>query len=303
MERRPWTRWLWLGLPGFAVVALALGARSTRLTPTHADWDSVLAVVDAELAPGDVIWVHPTWSAAPWAELEAIALNKGLARGNVFLHADPVTEADVARFRRVWLLQRTGDAPPQPLRGAVEPRHAGGRLQVHVATVAVGAVATDFLGTLEKAQVERMEPDGGRGAPCRWSGDRQRCEGPFWKDVRVQWTEVGNTRRRCVFAQPHPDRGTLRIRFPAVPLGTRLVGGVGLNLWANRYEEGSDVRFGIAVDGATVYETQLPRQDFTWHTVDVPTTPGAHEVVVSLSADDARWRQACFDLVALEAAP
>lgn len=291
-SRRPW---LWLALPLVAVLALAMTLRPAE--PSQAAWQSAVDAL-TELRPGDAIWVHPVWEAAPWSALESVALSAGLPRGQVFLHADRLTTADVARYRRVWLVGRASDPVPEALGGVAETVAEQGGVRVAVADVPTARLRTDFLAVLGSAHSERATVEG-RVTPCRWDKDRFRCDARDWTQVRPVMAEVGGTRRRCVYGQPDPDRGVLRVRFPAARLGDRLAGGVGLNLWANRHEEGSDVRFVVRVGGDVLVDERLPRGDFTWHTFDVDTSGrGKADVTFEVSAESTAWRQTCWDAVA-----
>jgi hypothetical protein len=216
----------------------------------------------------------------------------------MFLHAEPLTAADVARFERVFVLGEEAPELPSVL-GPPETLATAGPVTAAVAPVKAD-ITTDFLAALPEATVARYDA-GGRAMPCRWASDRHRCDNRGWTAVRETVSEVGNTRRRCIFAYAFPDRGVLRVRYPEARLGTRLTGGVGLRLWAVRQDEGSPVDFRVNVDGEQVYETTMPRGDFSWHELDVDTSARAGttaDVTFEVSAEHTYWRQLCFDAVA-----
>lgn len=286
--------WLWLLIPVIAVASWLAELAIEAAVPPAASWEAAVDVLAEQLQPGDAVWVNPTWAAASWAELERVAMERGLPRGRFVLHSAPLVPSDVARFKRVFIVGRpAADLPP--ILSEPETLLSAPNLVVQRATVNV-TPATDFRAALADAHVERTTPGGPR-MTCRWSSDRHTCDGRWWTEVRERMTEVGDTRRSCIWAHAFPDGGVLRIRYPAVTLGTVLSGGVGLTLWTVRQDNGSPVSFRALVDGDVVWEATMPRGDFSWHEMHVDTSPGTADVTFEIRADNTYWRRVCFDAV------
>lgn len=290
--------WLWLLIPVIAVGSLLASLRIEAEVPNTDEWATALGALGGELQPGDVIWVNPTWRTAPWHDMEQVAVEAGIERGHVFLHASPLTPADVARFRRVVIVGRELVDPPANL-GAPRILVDTADLTVQVADV-TAEPATDFRAELPSTEVVRVDK-AGHETRCPWKGGKHRCDSRNWTAVRETMAEVGDTRRRCIFAYAYPDDGVLRVRYPAARLGESLTGGAGLLLWAVRKDEGSAVDFRVLVDGESLFEATMPRGDFEWHDFDIDTARYAGktaDVTFEVSAANTYWRQMCFDAVA-----
>lgn len=297
--RGRWRPWAWLLIPALAIGSWLVELRIERSLPPDASWAAAVEALRSELQPGDGVWVNPTWAAAPWADLEAAAVERGLPRGRFLLHASPLLAADLARFGRVFVVGRPAPELP-PNAGPPGTVLEAEDLVVQRVPV-LSRPVTDFRAALPDAQVERVEP-GGRRTPCRWSGDRHVCDGRAWTAVREVMAEVGDTRRRCVWGYAFPDRGVLRITHRGAKLGKTLTGGVGLTLWAVRHNEGAPVDFRVLVDGEQVWQATMPRGDFSWHELDVDTSAKVGrtaDVVFEIRSDHTYWRQMCYDAVAL----
>lgn len=296
--RAPRSAWLWLLIPLVAVGSWVAELGIEASIPPASSWASAAELLGERLEPGDAVWVNPTWAAAGWADLEAAAVDRGLLPGRFILHASTLTASDVARFKHVYIVGRAAGSLPDILTPPETLLEAPG-LVVQRADVTV-TPATDFRAALPDATVDRATPEGGR-LPCRWSGDRHTCDGRWWTAVRERMTEVGNTRRSCIWGHAFPDHGALRVRYPAATLGKVLGGGVGLTLWTVRQDNGSPVLFRALIDGEPVWEATMPRGDFSWHEMAVDTSGRegqTADVTFEISADSTYWRRVCFDAVA-----
>lgn len=296
--RRSRRRWLWLLIPLIAVGSWLAEVHIEGSIPPAGSWSAAVELLRGQLSPGDGVWVNPTWAAAPWADLEAAAVERGLRPGHFILHVDPLTAADLVRFRRVFVVGRPAGALPDVAAAPETLLEAPDLVvqRVHLEATPV----TDFRDGLADASAVRSEP-GGRRTPCRWTGDRHTCDGHAWTAVRELVAEVGNTRRRCIWAYAYPDGGTLRVTHAGAKLGRTLAGGVGLTLWAVRHDEGSPVDFRVLIDGQEAWSATMPRGDFTWHEMAIDTSARAGQtadVVFEVSAAHTFWRQMCYDAVA-----
>jgi hypothetical protein len=279
---------------------LVADAGRAAATPTSAALAEAAAIVEAELATGDAITFLPAWSATERWRFERAFAARGLDFVSALVPGDPPDRWDYVGARRVWIvrgpdLARAGSGAEL---GEVVARHNfGDGLALELIELAPAPPHFDLLAHLAEARVERVAADGAI-ERCVWRGDRHVCAGAWWTDVFAGLAEVGSTRRRCVFAQPFPDGGTLRVRWDRVPAASRLQGRFGNRLWAVRYDKGSDVAFRLRVGGEVRHEQILDRADFRWHRFDVPlrADEAGLPVMVELSAADAAWRQTCFDL-------
>ena len=290
--------WLWLLIPLVAVGSWIAELRIEASIPPASSWAAAVELLGRSLEPGDAVWVNPTWAAASWTDLESAAVERGLERGRFILHASPLTAVDVARFKHVYIVGEPAGSLPSNL-SPPETLLEAPALVVQRADV-TAPVATDFRAALPDATVDRVGAEGGR-IPCRWSGDRHTCDGRWWTAVRERMSEVGFTRRSCIWAHAFPDHGVLRVRYPGATLGKVLTGGVGLTLWTVRQDNGSPVVFRALIDGEPVWETTMPRGDFAWHEMAVDTSGRSGQtadVTFEVSADSTYWRRVCFDAVA-----
>ena len=288
-------------------------ARDERLarTPDTAALAAAAAVVAAELQPGDRIAFLPVWAAQERAHFEAAVAAHGQNLAEAWSPSSPLTAWELDGVQRLWLLR----APPELAQqidhlGTVELRRAFGDgpdgAGAGAPTVELSRLrprpsdtALDLGRALDIAEVERVA-DGGKGPAerCRWDGARQHCAGEWWRSVGYGIHEAGHSRRRCVYATPHPDGAVLRLRWPKVPPAAALAGRIGNRLWAVRHEEGSDVLLRLRVGATLKLEQRLPRGDFDWHSLHAALTPAerGQPVELELSATDHRWRQLCFEL-------
>ncbi|MCO4760425.1 MAG: hypothetical protein KC502_02900 [Myxococcales bacterium] len=291
--------WLLLG----CVVASALWFVVQRYqrgaaSPQTAHLEAAVAIVDAELRKDDAIAFLPSWTAAQRWRFEALWKKRDLDFVRAWMPGDPIDPWDADGFARLWVLTtHNHHADLTHVGRQLRAEQLGGGMRLLLFALAPSATRFDFQAQLGKADVRRIGPKPGVQERCRHVGDSQKCKGDWWTSISAAMHEVGNTRRRCLFVQPHPAGATLRLRWPIVPGGDAIVGRVGNQLWAVRYDEGSDVRFSVRVGGKIVHTQLIARGDFRWHRWRVPLGPDDQEKSVALefAAADPTWRQLCVD--------
>ena len=109
--------------------------------------------------------------------------------------------------------------------------------------------------------------------------------------------EVGFAPHDCIEVTPMPKQ-TVRITFPSVPLGSRLVGYVGLADVFTRRDIREPGRLVVEIGGQNV-ATVVPGVDDGWVRFEAATQPGARDVTFAISAD-APSRLVCFAAEARE---
>lgn len=117
---------------------------------------------------------------------------------------------------------------------------------------------------------------------------------PASSGARMELQEVGFEPHRCVLARPSAG-GTTEVRYPAVALGSRLVGYVGLADVFTRRDDREPGQLSVAIDGTEVASVRAGVDD-GWVRFEAPTTPApSAEVVFRASAGPrARKRLICF---------
>ena len=293
-----------------AMLALALGlaaAYSSWAAAERADavpdgdaLGRAAAAIAEDLQSGDGLALLPAWAAAERWRFDAVFRARDLDLATAWVPADPPTAWDVDGLQRLWLVRMSRLGPA--VRGEefgriVRERDVGDGVEVALVELAPSETVQDLRATLGEAEVARLGPRAGVRAACRWNGQRHVCDGAWWTDVFVALNEVGSTRRRCIFAQPHPGGATLQVRWPAPAAARSLQGRFGNRLWAVRYDKGSDVAVRVRIGGEVRHESILSRGDFTWHAFEVPLATADHgqPIAIEFSAADTAWRQLCFD--------
>lgn len=290
-----------LALVGAAAWSSISAAARVDAVPAPAALAAAAATLQAELAAGDGIAFLPAWAAAERWRFEAAAREAGLDLAEVWVPADPLTAWDVEGLRRLWMLRMPAlgaAADPEAIGRVVRQVALEGGVELALVELPESQIVEDLRAHLDQAEVSRVGDKAGATTKCTWNGTRHQCPGAWWTDVFVALNEVGSTRRRCIFAQPHPDGATLVVRWPTVRAARTLEGRVGNRLWAVRYDKGSDVAVRLRVAGEVRQELVLQRGDFGWHPLRVELTADDYGQPVSIefAASDSAWRQLCFDL-------
>ncbi len=252
----------WLGaVPAVLLVAVAVWEIvATRVaassTPGDDAWSEAAAVVRAAHRPGDLIVFAPDW-VDPVGRLHL---------GDLIPVAD-AARMDAARYGRIWELS---------IRGARSGDTAG--LSPVVTTTRGGVTVRRFERTPVKIVSDLRELVSG----ARVEGGRT---------ITVELAEVGFTPRWCIQAVPAPKL-PMKITFPAVSLGSELVGYVGIADVFTRRDLRKPARLSVAVDGGEVARA-IAGVDDGWVRFSAVTPAGAHDVTVTVSSDDGN-RQICF---------
>jgi len=109
--------------------------------------------------------------------------------------------------------------------------------------------------------------------------------------ARVELSEVGFEPHRCVLVVPQPGV-PVRITYPALPLGSELVGYVGLADVFTRREVREPGKLDVEIGGAVVGSATAGVDD-GWVRFRVATTPGPTDVTFVVRADKP-GRNVCF---------
>ncbi len=271
-----------------------------REPPPDASWQAAAAVLQDEWHAGDALYVWPVWAAVDGSTLRRFFDAAGAVDDAVWLHADPLERTDLLRHPHLWVLAAWDEPLPDTLRGA-ETIGAWAGLRLWRYTRPGPAPLYDFVANLRDARVSRTAPRS-RHTACRWRRDRFVCDRRWWTQVRARVVEVGHTRRYVVWAHAWPDRATLHIAFPHVPVRQRLEGGVSLTLEAVRKRAGGPTTFRVLVAGAVQWEVTMDPRDFEWHRFSIDTSQWAGqqvEVSFELTAPHADRRRVGFDALSL----
>lgn len=244
--------------PAFLLVALALWEvaatwRDTRVVPDDAAWTDAAAVVRAGYKPGDLIVFAPDW-VDPVGRLHLGDL----------ISVDMAARMDAAKYGRIWELG---------IRGARSKDTEG---LPPVATTETGGVT-----------VRRFE----RTPVVVVSDIRDRAPTSDGAVPTLELAEVGFEPHRCLQLTPSPGH-PVRVTFQKLPLGTRLVGYVGLADVFTRRDIRAPGTLAVEIAGTPV-ATVTPGVDDGWVRFEAPTTPGPADVTFVISAT-APQRLICF---------
>ena len=242
------------------MVAIALwetcaAYRDAHAVPGDDDWDRAAAIVRPQVQPGDLIVFAPDW-------IDPV----GRLHLGDLVTIDMAARMDDARYARIWELS---------IRGARAPETAG--------------LAPAFAQDAGGVAVRRYER-----TPVQVVADvRERLAGAQIEGGRatLELAEVGFQPHRCIEATPTAGK-SIRVTFAQLPLGTTLVGYVGLADVFTRRDVRAPGKLEVQVAGAAV-ATVAPGVDDGWVRFEAPTTPGAADVTFVASAD-APQRLICF---------
>ena len=262
--------------------------------PTEAEWAAVSRHIDHELAPGDVLRIHPFWLREGTVVAEAVGPERLTLDLSVPL--DPMT---LYGNKRLWLVSAFGrtDAGPPPGATLDQETSFPGGLLLRRYALAESPIALAFTDELRSATVERW-PAGGAHRTCRWAGSKHECRGRPWEDVRVERKEIGGAPRTCFVLHPYPSGGTVALRFPKVALGAGILVRAGFTLEAAKTEHGSDAKLTVRV-GQRVALERVERQnawDFVPSYIDTGDLRGkTADIVLEVTAANEEFRDLCID--------
>ena len=239
-----------------SVYEICATPRHAASVPGDKTWETAAEVVRAEHRSGDLIVFAPDW-------IDPV----GRLHLGDLIPIDMAARMDAARYGRIWELS---------IRDARSPDTAG---LAPVLTKAVGGIT---VRRFERTPVEVV-------SDVREHLATARTEGPGRPTLEL--TEVGFAPHRCIQITPAP-KSSVRITFPQLPLGSTLVGHVGLaDIFTRRSPRGPG-RLAVEI-GGTVVASVTAGVDDGWVRFEAATTPGAADVTFVASADDPH-RLICF---------
>lgn len=250
----------WLALPAVVLVLVALWEivatlRAPAGVPGDDAWRAAASVVRAKLQKGDLIVFAPDW-------VDPVGrMHLGDA-----MTIDDVSRMDAAKYARIWELSiRDARSPDTAGLAPTEViEESGITIRRYERTPAV--VLADLRDRMATAKIE--------------SG-------------RATWelAEVGFTPRRCIRAVPGAG-GMARITFPAVPLGSQLVGYVGIADVFTRRDVRDPAQLEVHI-GDAIVATATSGVDDGWVRFAASTTPGTADIVI-VARSRAPGRLICF---------
>ena len=253
--------------PALALLLCALweiwaSATAGSDVPGDADWAAAAAAVRQRHQPGDLIVFAPGW-------IDPV----GRMHLGDLLPIEMAARMDDARYATVWELSIRGAEAPEARGRRVDWSTAAGGVRVRRLVREPASVLTDFVAELGRARVAGRAV----GRP----------------EVRLE--EVGFEPHRCVRVEPQPDQ-TVRIEYPGVRLGTRLVGHVGLADVFTRRDVRAPGELTVSVAGQEVARVRFGVDD-GWVRFEAETRPAERaDVVFAATAvgAGARKRLVCF---------
>lgn len=259
--------------PALVLLACALweiwaSARMGSDVPGDPDWAAAAAVVRQRRAPGDLIVFAPDW-------IDPV----GRMHLGDLLPVELAARMDDARYATVWELSIRGAEAPEARGRRVDWSTDAGGVRVRRLVREPVQVLTDFVDELARARVE----------------------GKAVGRAEVRLEEVGFEPHRCVRVEPQPGE-TVRIQYPGVRLGARLVGHVGLADVFTRRDVRAPAELTVSIDGREVARARAGVDD-GWVRFEATTEPAARaDVVFAATAvgAGARKRLVCFAAEARE---
>jgi hypothetical protein len=260
-----------LGLAPMVVLALVSVWSTCRVVgagagvPDDRAWDAAAKAVRAEHQAGDLIVFAPRW-------IDPVGR---LHLGDLI----PIAMAarmDADRYGRIWELGIRGARAPET-RGLRPVWHKSfGGVVVRRFERAPAEVVSDLVAMAEAAP------------------GNLRTDGLFARGPQVVLAEVGFEPHRCVQFVPSPGHD-VTVTFPAVALGSQLVGAVGLADVFTRRDERAPIELVVRVGGNEVARTRAGVNS-GWVHWRAATTPGTADISIvarAVGGAKARDRLVC----------
>jgi hypothetical protein len=247
-------------VPALLLVVISLwevcaARRDAASVPGDAAWHAAAAHVRAGYRPGDLIVFAPDW-------IDPV----GRRELGDLIPLAVAARMDAARYGRIWELAIRGARSPDTAGLAPVDAEDHDGVAVRRYERAPAIVVGDVLDQLPAATSDGARPT-------------------------LELAEVGFAPHRCLQVSPAP--GTpLRIRFPAFPLGTELVGHVGIADVFTRRDVRSPGRLDVELAGKVI-ASAIAGVDDGWVRFAAVTPPGAGDVTFVVRATDA-GRRICF---------
>ena len=265
-------------------------------TPMPEEWSTILEPIQNEVLPSDGIVLLPGWHTYPGESLGPIL--EGAGHNGHLIRATPLTMLDTARYPRIWLILAGGEDIPPLLRNCTTQAETS-NLSVCIWTNPTTLPKFDAIAELQGATVIRKENGKKNGKACSWEEDRHRCQtAKRMYDVRSYVGEVGNTRRKAIFAHPYPSKGSLQLNYSLKAPLMSLRFSYGNALRGVRMEDGSSVRVRLTLDDKELFTDEVGIEDFSWKTktLKFQAKPGQN-LRFDVEAEDASWRHFFIDAI------
>ena len=246
-------------VPAIALVAIAIweivaSVRAARAVPHDDEWARAAAVVRRDYRPGDLIVTAPGWT-DPIGRLHLGDL----------IPIETAARMDAARYGRIWELSIDGAHAPE-VSGLEPVQTVDDDVTVRRYERGPAIVLADIVDRVASAKSVAAAP-------------------------HVELAEVGFAPHRCIQVTPSPGTPA-RITFPELPLGSELVGYVGIADVFTRRDERSAIRIDVEIGGNIVAGAGAGVED-GWVRFAAPTTPGVADVTFVVTAI-AGGKLACF---------
>jgi hypothetical protein len=230
--------------------------RDASSVPDDGAWEKASAVVRAGYQPGDLIVFAPAWN-DPVGRLHLGDL----------IPVDMAARMDAARYGRIWEVSIRGARAKETAGLAPQEIITGHGITIRFFSREPTPVLADLRDAVAAVKVE------GGARPS------------------LELAEVGFEPHRCLQIVPAPGR-PVRMTFPQVLLGGKLVGYVGLADVFTRRNIRAPGKLAVEIGGREVARA-TPGVDDGWVRFEAATTPGLADVTFVASAD-APQRLICF---------
>jgi hypothetical protein len=301
--------YLWLLVPSLGLVELGLHVAFARRAPGMDAWRELAGAAAALKRSGEPVVVAPEW-AEPLARL---------ALGDRFFPLAELARADDRSVPRVLEIAELGARAPglgtwrvvsETRQGPFvlrvlqnpSPLRARYRFVDHVrpGELSVALVRDGRERSCEYTDHARATAGGLHGQVAAPSERFQCGGGELFVGVTVI-DDQDYRPRRCIWAHP-PAQGALRLRFSAVPLGTRLHGFAGLSYFLFRDGVGPPITL-AAASGPTPFGSVVHRDETGWSGFELSTAALAGQTAdldFEIRAEGGFRRDFCFAVEAVE---
>ncbi len=250
-----------------ALYSLGMVCRADRMTATKAQWQQVSAKVKANRAEGELIVFAPRWI-------------DPLGRQHIGdqMTIDMAARMDSARYSGIWEVSLGGETAPETGGLQAQSHDEFGPLTLRHYVQTPAKVRFDFT--------------------KEWRAGE--ASGAMQGRPSLSLEEVGFAPHRCIKVVPRPGQ-TAMLRFDGVPLGSHIVGYVGLADVFTRRDVRDPGRLEMLVNDALVASIDAGIDD-GWKRFEATTTPGTATIEFRLTAvgEKARDRRICFAAEARE---
>lgn len=258
--RSRWQYLLALGVALVGLLELALHVYFSQAAPSLPEWQALRPVVVELASGGALIVVAPAWEEP----------NARFALGDELMPLSHVARPDVSGFERALEISVLGHSAPELEHWRLGAEQRAGRFALRTwINPNLERVRYDFLAHLTPPAAEVRILRKGKEEGCPYgtgkisNGDlhghptfprhRFNCPGGGeWSLVGLTVVEDEQYRpRQCIWAHP-ANRGTLQIRFDAVPIGSKIRGYGALPYFFERDSHGTPIELSVSVGGEDV---------------------------------------------------